>query len=333
MQVQPFNIKTLMEKSDSDRQREQSIYRVTIAGSIINAVLLTLKFTAGILGGSAAMIADAVHSLSDFMTDIVVLLFVKLGNKPQDEDHDYGHGKYETLATALIGIALMGVGAMICYNGLTKTWAVVNGEQLKSPGMIAFIAAIVSIALKEWAYRFTEKVGREVGSQAVRANAWHHRSDALSSIGTAFGIGGAILLGAQWAVLDPLAAIIVSFFILKAAYGLIVQATNELLESSLPKDVEAQMVALAAEEEGVADIHNLRTRRLGNKIAIEMHVRMPGEMSLYEAHEKATRIEKRLREQFGEHTHIALHLEPLKVNGCYVSPKEMNQHSRTSTQS
>ena len=331
MQVQPFNIKTLMEKSDSDRQREQSIYRVTIAGSIINAVLLALKFAAGILGGSAAMIADAVHSLSDFMTDIVVLLFVKIGNKPQDEDHDYGHGKYETLATALIGIALMGVGAMICYNGLSKTWAVVNGEQLKSPGLIAFIAAIVSIALKEWAYRFTEKVGREVGSQAVRANAWHHRSDALSSIGTAFGIGGAILLGAQWAVLDPLAAIIVSFFILKAAYGLIVQATNELLESSLPKDVEAQMVALAAEEEGVADIHNLRTRRLGNKIAIEMHVRMPGEMSLYEAHEKATRIEKRLRKQFGEHTHIALHLEPLKVNGCYVSPKEMNQHSRTST--
>ena len=326
MQVQPFNPKTLMEKSESDRQREQSIYRVTIAGSIINAVLLALKFTAGILGGSAAMIADAVHSLSDFMTDIVVLLFVKLGNKPQDEDHDYGHGKYETLATALIGIALMGVGAMICYNGLTKTWAVINGEQLKSPGMIAFIAAIVSIALKEWAYRFTEKVGREVGSQAVRANAWHHRSDALSSIGTAFGIGGAILLGAQWAVLDPLAAIIVSFFILKAAYGLIVQATNELLESSLPEDVEAQMVALAAEEEGVADIHNLRTRRLGNKIAIEMHVRMPGEMSLYEAHEKATRIEKRLRKQFGEHTHIALHLEPLKVNGCYVSPKEMNRH-------
>lgn len=333
MQEQPFNIKTLMEKSDSDRQREQSIYRVTIAGSIINALLLVLKFVAGILGGSAAMIADAVHSLSDFMTDIVVLLFVKLGNKPQDEDHDYGHGKYETLATALIGIALMGVGAMICYNGLTKTWAVINGEQLKSPGMIAFIAAIVSIALKEWAYRFTEKVGREVGSQAVRANAWHHRSDALSSIGTAFGIGGAILLGAQWAVLDPLAAIIVSFFILKAAYGLIVQATNELLEGSLPKDVEAQMVALAAEEEGVADIHNLRTRRLGNKMAIEMHVRMPGEMSLYEAHEKATRIEKRLRKQFGEHTHIALHLEPLKVNGCYVSPKEMNQHSRTSTQS
>lgn len=331
MPEQPFIFKTLMEKSDSDRQREQSIYRVTIAGSIINAVLLALKFTAGILGGSAAMIADAVHSLSDFMTDIVVLLFVKLGNKPQDENHDYGHGKYETLATALIGIALMGVGAMICYNGLTKTWAVVNGEQLRSPGMIAFIAAIVSIALKEWAYRFTEKVGREVGSQAVRANAWHHRSDALSSIGTAFGIGGAILLGAQWAVLDPLAAIIVSFFILKAAYGLIVQATNELLESSLPKDVEAQMVALAAEEEGVADIHNLRTRRLGNKIAIEMHVRMPGEMSLYEAHEKATRIEKRLREQFGEHTHIALHLEPLKVNGCYVSPKEMNPHSRTST--
>ena len=189
---------TLFSKKST---REQRIYRVTIAGSLINMFLLIFKFTAGILGGSAAMIADAVHSLSDFMTDIVVLLFVKIGNKPQDEDHDYGHGKYETLATAVIGMALMGVGGMICFNGIAKTWSVINGEVLKSPGWIALVAAVVSLLLKEWAFQFTDRVGRAVQSQAVQANAWHHRSDALSSIGTALGIGGAILLGRDWACL------------------------------------------------------------------------------------------------------------------------------------
>ena len=320
MQVQPFNLKALMEKSVSDRQRERSIYRVTIAGSIINAVLLAFKFAAGILGGSAAMIADAVHSLSDFMTDIVVLLFVKLGNKPQDEDHDYGHGKYETLATAVIGMALMGVGGMICFNGIAKTWSVINGDVLKSPGWIAFIAAVVSLLLKEWAFHFTDRVGRAVQSQAVQANAWHHRSDALSSIGAALGIGGAILLGREWVVLDPIAAIIVSFFILRAAYQLIKQATDELLEASLPQDVEQEIIALASKEPEVTDIHNLRTRSIGNSFAIEMHLRMPGETSLYEAHQHTRNIEQRLRSRFGEHTHIALHIEPLKVNGVYVEP-------------
>ena len=306
--------------SDKSSHRQRRIYRVTIAGGIVNTVLLLMKFAAGVIAGSAAMIADAVHSLSDFLTDIVVLLFVKFSNKPSDEDHDYGHGKYETLATAIIGIALMGVGVMILYNGVTKTWLAINGEHLQSPGMLALIAALVSIILKEWAFRFTYEVGKELDSQAVVANAWHHRSDAFSSIGTAFGIGGAILLGEKWAVLDPLAAIVVSFFILKAAYGLIVQATKELLEASLPSDVEAEIVRIAEVEEGVSEIHNLRTRRIGNSIAIEMHLRLPGNISLYAAHQHAINIENRLRERFGEQTHIGLHLEPLKVNGKYVEP-------------
>lgn len=305
----------------SDKQRQRRIYRVTIAGSLVNVVLLALKFAAGVIGGSAAMIADAVHSLSDILTDAVVLLFVRLGNKPGDKTHNYGHGKYETLATALIGITLMGVGAMICYNGVTETWTVVNGARPESPGWIAFVAAIVSIVLKEWAYRFTDSVGRAVHSEVVRANAWHHRSDALSSIGTMLGIGGAIVLGNRWVILDSLAAIIVSFFVLKPAYRLIVNAINELLEASLPGDVEAQILALAAQEQGVTDIHNLCTRRMGNKIAIEMHMRMPGNITLYDAHSRATNIENRLRAYFGAHTHIVLHFEPLKVNGCYVKPE------------
>ena len=305
--------------ADADRVKE--VYKVTIAGSIINVVLLVLKFAAGILGHSAAMIADAIHSLTDFATDVVVLVFVKLGNKPMDKDHDYGHGKYETLATAIIGISLFVVGVMICYSGVTKTYRAICGETLQQPGVVALIAAIVSIVMKEWAYLFTVKAGRKYHSEAVVANAWHHRSDALSSIGTMFGIGGAIILGEKWAVLDPLAAIIVSAFIIKAAWGLVMQSVKELTDASLPETEEDEILKIANEEQGVGEIHNLRTRRIGNKIAIEMHVRMPGSLSLYEAHEHATHIERRLKQHFGADTHVGIHLEPIKVNGKYQKPE------------
>lgn len=221
-------------EAQNEIERELAIYKVTIGGSIVNVVLLVFKFIAGILGGSAAMIADAVHSLSDFLTDIVVLVFVKLSNKPQDKDHDFGHGKYETLATALIGIGLFLVGAMICIGGLEKIWQVIHGETLPSPGVIAFVAAVVSIILKEWCYQFTVKVGKRYNSQAVIANAWHHRSDALSSIGTAVGIGGAILLGEKWTVLDPLTAVAVSGFIIWEAIKLIRQSSSELWRRAYP---------------------------------------------------------------------------------------------------
>ena len=300
--------------------RVKEVYKVTIAGSIINVVLLVVKFAAGILGHSAAMIADAIHSLTDFATDIVVLVFVKLGNKPMDKDHDYGHGKYETLATAIIGLSLLVVGIMICYSGISKTYGAICGEKLQQPGIVALIAAVVSIALKEWAYQFTVRVGRKCQSEAVVANAWHHRSDALSSIGTMLGIGGAILLGDNWAVLDPLAAIIVSAFIIKAAWGLVMQSVKELTDASLPEADEEEIMDIANAEEGVCEIHNIRTRRIGNRIAIEMHVRMPGSTSLYYAHQHTTEIEKRLKARFGENTHVGIHIEPIKVNGRYEAP-------------
>lgn len=195
--------------------RERRIYRVTVLGSIINVLLVALKFAFGVLGRSSAMIADAVHSLSDLVTDVIVIVFVKLSNKPQDSDHDYGHGKYETLATAFIGLALFAVGVVILYGGAEKIAVALRGETLPQPGMIALWAALISIVSKEWCYRFTARVGRETESQAVVANAWHHRSDAFSSIGTALGIGGAIFLGERWAVLDPIAAVVVSVFIIK----------------------------------------------------------------------------------------------------------------------
>lgn len=302
--------------------RERKIYKVTVLGSVINVLLVILKFAFGIIGRSSAMVADAVHSLSDLITDVVVIVFVKLSNKPQDKDHDYGHGKYETLATAFIGLALLAVGVMILYGGVEKIFVALRGEPLPEPGMIALIAALLSIVLKEWCYRFTVKVGRDTGSQAVVANAWHHRSDAFSSIGTALGIGGAIFLGERWTVLDPIAAVVVSVFIIKTSLSLMRQASDELLEKSLPDETERKIKDIAESEDGVSGIHNIRTRRIGNRISIEMHLRMPGGITLYEAHRRATEIERNLRCQFGADTYISLHIEPLKVNGKYVNPKE-----------
>lgn len=301
-----------------DRQKET--YRVTIAGSIINILLLAFKFAAGILGHSAAMIADAIHSLTDFVTDAIVLVFVRLGSKPTDHDHDYGHGKYETLASAIIGVSLLVVGMMICYSGVTKTYHAMCGEPLQQPGFIALAAAVASVVLKEWAYRFTVRVGRRCHSEAVVANAWHHRSDALSSVGTTVGIGGAIILGEKWAVLDPLTAIVVSFFIMKAAWSVLSKAVGELTDGSLPKETEDEIEKIVSEDKDVSVVHNLCTRRIGNRIAIEMHVRMPGETSLYVAHHHATEIEQRLKQRFGADTHISIHLEPVKVNGHYEDP-------------
>lgn len=294
------------------KEREHRIYFVTLMGSVVNVVLLVFKFVAGILGGSAAMIADAVHSLSDFMTDIVVLLFVRISSKPEDKSHDYGHGKYETLATSIIGLALLCVGIYLLYTGACRTWAAFHGTPIGQPGMVALWAALLSIALKEWTFRFTAKVGKEVQSQALIANAWHHRSDSLSSIGTAIGIGGAIFLGKDWAVLDPIAAVVVSVFIIRTAFTLVSGALDELLEKSLPDDQERQIEEIALSEPNVSGLHHLCTRRIGSSIAIEMHIRMPGNISLYESHIHATNIERKLRSHFGERTHINIHVEPLK---------------------
>ena len=299
-------------------EREKAIYQVTWAGSFVNFLLVIFKFIAGILGHSAAMIADAVHSLSDFATDIVVLIFTRISNKPQDKNHDYGHGKYETLATAIIGIVLFAVGASICWNGLQAIQTVWQGGRLPAPGMLAFAGAIISIVSKELIYRYTIHVGRKINSSAVIANAWHHRSDAFSSIGTAIGIGGAIVLGESWSVLDPMAAVVVSFFIMKVAVQLLKPCVDELTEKSLPDEIEKEICLIAENTPGVSAIHNLRTRRIGNHYAIEMHVRMDGHLTLYEAHAKASVIENKLKEKYGNETHVGIHVEPVQdADGTY----------------
>ena len=290
--------------------RNREIYKVTLAGGFVNLLLLLFKFVAGIVGHSAAMLADAIHSLSDFVTDIIVLVFVGISGKPQDKTHDYGHGKYETLAMTIIGFGLLIVAVGILYSGVSKIVTWWQGGSLDAPGLLALWAALLSIILKEIVYRYTMVKARQLNSQALEANAWHHRTDALSSIGTAVGIGGAIFLGRRWTVLDPVASVIVGILILKVSFDLLRNGIGDLMERSLPDAMEEEMLRLVDSLPGNVEPHALRTRRIGNHYAIELHIRMDGDISLREAHDKASEVEDLLRSRDGEETHVAVHVEP-----------------------
>ena len=290
--------------------RTREIYKVTIVGSIGNVVLLTFKFIAGFVGHSSAMVADAVHSLSDFLTDIVVLAFVHVSAKPQDESHDYGHGKFETIASFLIGLALIAAAIGILYSGMMRFIDWLQGEQLAAPDMLALWAALISIVVKELLYQYTIARAKKLNSQAMMANAWHHRSDALSSIATSIGIGGAILLGDRWTILDPLASMVVGVMLVRVSIKLLKTNLGELTDSSLPEETEREIERIIMEFPDVTEPHNLRTRRIGNRIAIETHIRMDGNLSLHESHERATAIERKLKQRFGGKTHVTIHVEP-----------------------
>ena len=285
---------------------------MTLVGSAGNVALLTFKFIAGVMGHSSAMIADAVHSLSDFITDVIVLAFVHVSAKPQDKDHDYGHGKYETFASFIIGLAVMAAATGIIISGVAKLIDWAGGKQLAAPGWLALAAAIISILVKEILFRYTVIRGKKLDSQALVANAWHHRSDALSSIGTTVGIGGAILLGHRWTVLDPLASVFVGGMLVKVSIQLLRTSIGELTESSLSGEIEQEIEDIIRSFPDVSEPHNLRTRRIGNRFAIEAHVRMDGNVPLTVAHDRASAIENRLRERFGRQTHVTIHMEPVK---------------------
>lgn len=291
--------------------REKEIYKLTLWGSLVNFLLLMFKFVAGFVGNSAAMIADAVHSLSDFITDIIVILFVRVSSMPKDENHHYGHGKYETLATAIIGVVLFAVGVGILVNAVETIIDFFHGKELAAPNFWALGAAAVSIVFKEALYQYTVYKGKNLNSNAVMANAWHHRSDALSSIGTLLGISGAMFLGEKWRVLDPIAAFLVSIFILKVAIELTKASLEELLEKSLPKKTQEKILNIIHSFPEVKSPHNLRTRHIGSNIAIEFHIRMDGNLSLNEVHEITKRMENALKAEFGPLTHIGIHMEPI----------------------
>ena len=292
------------------KDREQAISRVTIWGAAANVALAGVKLVAGIVGHSAAMTADAVHSLSDLVSDVIVLAMIKVSSKGEDESHDYGHGKYETLATAAVALLLLVVGAKLMSEGIAKIRDAVAGNGLAVPGAVALWAAIISIAVKEMLFQLTARVGRKHNSPAVVTNAWHHRTDALSSIGSALGIGAAMLLGGKWGILDPLVCCCISIFIFCIAVKMAIPALHELTEGSLPQDTENEITSIILSVNGIDDVHELKTRKNGPSIIIAAHIVVDGNTSVSAAHSMATSAEARIREHFGPETQISLHIEP-----------------------
>lgn len=291
-------------------QREKEIRRITLWGAVVNIVLTAGKIVAGIAGRSAAMVADGIHSLSDLLSDAVVLLFTHISSKGKDRDHSFGHGKFETLATLIVSIILIAVGGNLMSNGVRNIIGLFNGVEIPKPGYIALVAAAVSIVLKEWLYHATVRVGKKTGSTVVIANAWHHRSDALSSIGSLIGIGGAIVLGDKWTVLDPLASCIISIAIIVVAVKMALPSLAELLETSLPEDIEKEIIQITSSVKGVNDIHDLKTRRNGISFIIDAHIVVNPEISIVEAHDISTEVEEALRTKYGPETQLSIHVEP-----------------------
>ena len=290
--------------------RTSKVTFVTLVGSVVNIVLTVFKILAGIMGRSTAMIADGIHSLSDLLSDIIVIVFVKISSKGRDKNHDYGHGKFETFATLIISLMLIVVAANLMSGGINKVRMILDGGEVSSPGMIALWAAVASIVLKEILYRYTIIQGKALNSPMMIANAWHHRSDAFSSVGSLLGIAGAIFLGDKFVILDPITGCVISIFILVMAVKMSVPAIKELLDVSLPDDVEEKIEATAKSVKGVVDLHELKTRREGPGIIMEGHLVLDSDISLKEAHNISKKVEESLRKEFGPETQISLHLEP-----------------------
>lgn len=277
-----------------------------------NAVLGTLKVVFGVIAHSGALVADGIHSFSDFITDIIVLVSVGLARRSPDEKYSYGHGKYETFATMLIAIALVIVGFLIIIDAITVIAHVLEGHPLDRPGFAALIVCVASIAVKEGLYHYTRRVGEAIGSPAVVANAWHHRSDALSSVATLAGIAGALFLGEKWRVLDPLAQLVVGVFIIIVGVKMAMPAVKELLEVSLPENIEEEIKNAIITTPGVLDYHHLRSRRNGPAVIIEVHIKVNPLIPVKEGHEIATDVENRIRKIVGQQSLITTHVEPYK---------------------
>ncbi|HOG74437.1 MAG TPA: cation diffusion facilitator family transporter [Methanofastidiosum sp.] len=299
-----------MKGETTSEERVDKGVKVTFNGLIVNIILTIFKFLAGILGQSAAMIADAVHSVSDTASDIVVLLGFRYVKKPIDDSHNYGHGKIETLSTSIVGAMLIVVALLIVSSGIEQLLRSLRGEIIPKPALIALFAALLSIVSKEFLYQYTVKVGKKINSSLIIANAWHHRSDAFSSIGTMIGIGGAIFLGEKWRILDPIAAIFVSILILKVAIDILKDSISELIETSVDDELKKEIYDTVSKVEGVKDYHKLRIRRVGNYYSMSLHILVDKSMTIAEAHKISYNVEEEIRSLLGPESIVTIHLEP-----------------------
>lgn len=284
--------------------------RCTVISSILNLILSALKVAAGILARSQAMLADGIHSLSDLISDAVVLIGLRISNQPSDRRHRYGHGKYETLATVIIGLLLGAAGAGLLWQGISTLADAASGTTLPVPGWAAAAAAALSILAKELLYRYSFNIGKKFNIPSMIANAWHHRSDAFSSIASLIGISGARLLGGKWLILDPLAGILVSFLILKVAWSITGESVQQLLECALPEENETRIREIIDRIPEVKYFHRLRTRAVGRTAVIDLHIKVDADLKIGAAHEIATVVEQAIKQEFSEDSIVNIHIEP-----------------------
>ncbi|NLJ79224.1 MAG: cation transporter [Tissierellia bacterium] len=277
--------------------------RASIITIIINVILAVVKVTAGVVGRSNAMLADGIHTLSDVFTTIIVLIGLRISSKEADERHPYGHEKYEPIFAKLLSVFLIATGLFIGYEGI----GVLRSGNIATPGKIALVAAIISIVVKEGMYWYTSKVARKIRSISMEADAWHHRSDALSSVGTLVGIFGARM---GFKILDPIAAIIVSIFVIKVGVDLYIESIRGLVDESADDKILLEIEDLTLSVEGVREIRNFRTRVFGNRIYVDINIHVDGNITVKEGHDIAEKVHNRIKESISDVKHCMVHVEP-----------------------
>lgn len=297
-----------MKTNEKDTKPDETaaIRKLSLVGIIGNVFLSAFKFIAGIMGNSSAMVSDAVHSLSDVFATFIAFLGVRFGRREADASHPYGHERIESLAAIVLGLILLVTGIGIGWVGIEKILAG-NYESLPIPGMIALVAAIVSIAVKEAMFWYTRHWARVIRSSAFEADAWHHRSDAMSSIGALIGVGGSML---GYPVLDPIASVVICLFILKQGISIIYDALKKMLDTSCGEQFEEEVRQLVDAESQVERIDMLRTRMFGDKVYIDMEIAIDGSMQLIDAHAIAERVHDDIEHAFPEVKHVMIHVNP-----------------------
>lgn len=283
-----------------------SAYKVSIISIVVNIVLFVFKLIAGIIGHSKAMLSDAIHSASDIISTIIVIIGIFISRKQSDDKHPYGHEKFECIAAIILSAMLFGLGISIALDGITS---ILNKSYLitKTPTIIALIAAIISIIIKEWMYQFTIKASIKENSNALHADAWHHRSDALSSIGALIGIGASML---GFKLFDPLASIIIAICIIKAAFDILIDGINKMVDTSAGNEVLKNIANIISEEKEIKNIDSLKTRLFGSKLYIDLEIAVDKNLSLVEAHDIAHKVHDLLEEKIKNCKHCMVHVNP-----------------------
>lgn len=299
-----------INKITDEKQKEEIAVKVSTVSIAVNVLLSVFKFIAGIAGKSAAMVSDAIHSASDVFSTVIVIIGVKISRKESDDEHPYGHEKLESIAAILLAVVLAVTGIGIGWSGINKLTSS-NYSRLSIPTILPLIAAVISIAAKEWMYWYTRAASKRINSDALMADAWHHRSDSLSSIGSLIGIAGARM---GFPILDPIASIVICLFIIKAAFDIFMEALGKVVDKSCDKQTIEEMKRAVLEDDDVLVLDDIKTRQFGSKCYVDIEISADGNISLFSAHAIAEKVHMKIEKNFPNVKHCMVHVNPVDVD-------------------